>query len=98
MKFENAFDIAFEQEKTRLQRQGINFTVQPTTAKTLAFFWNMLKASENVLDDFVFIDNNNRIISISEPEKQKSSKTAKIKDNQAVNGEKPEQKTEKTAE
>ena len=79
MKFSEAFDKAFELEKERAAKEGRNFAVSPATAKTLAFFWNMMAfaQAEKGLDNFCYIDNNNDIkeIPFDEIKKGKGKKS-----------------------
>lgn len=79
MKFKEAFDKAFEKQAAVEAAKGAKFGVTPDTAKILAFFWNIVKAAENVLDDFVYIDENNQIREI-EPKKPISKKGADMID------------------
>ena len=70
MKFETAFDRAFEIQKKRDAEKGVKFVVSPRTANTLAFLWNMLAAvhaesGDFVLDDFAFIVDNNGVFDIA---------------------------------
>ena len=63
MKFEKAFDLVFEAHEKRELLMNKKFGVSPATAKTLAYLWNMLAVAQNVLDDTVYIDDNNAIVS-----------------------------------
>ena len=64
MKFEQAFDKAFEIEAARSKKEGGRFAIEPKTAKILAFFWNMMAIAENKQEDFAYIDKNNNIVSV----------------------------------
>ena len=65
MKFEEAFNIVFEKENERAKAKGLSgFKVSAATAKTLAFFWNIMAVSQNVLDDFAFVVDNNGMFDI----------------------------------
>ena len=75
MKFEEAFDLAFEESRQRELLDGIKFTVKPDTAKVLTFFWTMLAFAQNKLDDMAYLDKNFEIISVplkKEPTGKKS--------------------------
>ena len=65
MKFEEAFNIVFEKEDRRAKAKGLGgFKVSSATAKILAFFWNIMAVSQNVLDDFAFVVDNNGVFDI----------------------------------
>jgi len=65
MKFEEAFNAAYDIENDRSIASGKGkLKISRETAKIVSFLWNMLAVSQNKLDDFVYIDKNNNIISI----------------------------------
>ena len=85
-KFEEMFDIVFEENRQRDLREGQTFVVSPSTAKILTFMWNMLAAASQdgkiMLDDFAYLDSNYNIISKPIKEGKKSDQpkeTAKKK-------------------
>jgi len=103
MRFEEAFDLAFDQMRIKYLQEGKKFVVTTQTAKILTFMWNILAfASQDgkiILDDFCSLDNNYNIISIpiegkesgkKSPEKT-AKKTSKI---EADNGNSPESNEE----
>ena len=79
MKFNEAFDKAFEREKNRLAEQGEKFAIESKTAKILAFFWNIVAIADGEFDDLVHIDKNNNIISRPVPPTAKEPKEKKEK-------------------
>jgi len=95
MKFEEAFDQAFEKEKQRAALVEEKFIVTQATAKTLAFMWNILAIAQKELDDTVYINKNNEIVSVplKEKEQKSSPKTAPKKDKAVKKDGKKEKKT-----
>jgi hypothetical protein len=81
MNFKTAFDKAFEIEEKRCKKLGIaNFFINPSTAKILAYFWNMIVISKNKMEDLVHIDGKNNIIIVplkTEKPVQSKKKTTK---------------------
>jgi len=75
MKFEEAFELAFDRLDTIEREKGLSLGVTPRTAKTLVLFWNMMKEAKGELDDFVMIDSNNNIVSIDHIEIKKPLNT-----------------------
>jgi hypothetical protein len=78
MLFKEALDKAWDLEEKRLE-PGQNFAPTKDTIKVLTFFWNMLKASDFILDDFCYLDKNLEVQSFLDEKKQKSAMTAKDK-------------------
>lgn len=76
MKFEDAFNAAFEIEKVK-QKFNVKFGVHKDTAKQFAFFWNMLALSDGKFDDIVSIDDNMNIVSESLKKQKKETTTTK---------------------
>ena len=60
---------------------GSENKVSSDQVRAVALLWNMLVASKNVLDDYVYINNNNEIMSVpvqkSTPQREKPSKVKK---------------------
>jgi hypothetical protein len=75
MTFKEALNKAWDLEEKRLQ-PGQKFAPSKETVKVLIFFWNMLKASDFVLDDFAYLDKNLDVQSFPEEEKQQKPATA----------------------
>jgi len=97
MKFQEAFDKAFEIHEKENKKKNNVFAITPGTAKILAFLWTMLAVAEKRLDDFCFVDDNNTIISI--PIKgQTSSSTNKTADKKAVEEDVEKTKKQKQSE
>ena len=69
MKFEEALDKAYEQMPLGTTPKGDNNYI-----KIVSLLWNMMAVSKNVLDDIVYISENNNIISM--PLQKSSKKTA----------------------
>lgn len=90
MKFEEAFDRAFEKQDQREKSKGFGgFKCSSATAKTLAFLWNMLAEAQNVLDDFAFISDDNGEFTIVSIPINKEPKTPKGKKDKDSKGDKP---------
>lgn len=70
MKFEEAFDKAYQKTPPECRPKG-----NENFPKLLALMWSILKESQNVLDDTVYIANNN-IVSILDT-KEKKGQTPK---------------------
>ena len=68
MKFNDAFEKAIEAKE---KSEGADTGVSPQTAKILALIWSMIAISKNKLDDLVYIDENNKIVSLPLPVKDK---------------------------
>jgi len=63
MKFEDAFNKAFDKKKDHEAKKGAKFAVEKSTFGILAFMWSMLAEADFVLDDTVIIGENDNIIS-----------------------------------
>jgi hypothetical protein len=106
MKFEEAFDIVFEENRQSDLKEGKTFVVSPSTAKILTFLWNMLAVASQdgkiLLDDFAYLDNNYNIRSKQINTGKKSTankKTAKKNNIEAANNEqKSQESNEETGE
>jgi hypothetical protein len=93
MKFEEAFNYAFEKAAKKAVKSEEQFGVTPSTAKILAFIWNMLAKAQGVYDDIVYIDHSNNIISepikkaekVDDEEKKKSGRPKKVEGNDEIN-------------
>lgn len=99
MKFQDAFNAAFDERAKVDKERGREFVMQASTLKILAFAWNMLAVAQNKLDDTVIIGDNNEIISVPfKNKKEKSENTSsaeKTSDKVEDNGEKePKETTE----
>ena len=97
MDFKQAFDTAYDLEKERAQKEGKGFAVNSSTAKTLAFMWNMIAIAENKLDNLCYIGPNNEICEVPLKEgKGKSSKpvTGKKTADKSIEGQDDSAKTE----
>jgi len=89
MKFNEAFNAAFDQEQSK-QDPNVKFAIKKETFKMLAFFWNIVALAKGKFDDIVFIDENANIVSkplkkekkniIEKGRKKSSAKTADNKD------------------
>jgi len=83
MKFEEAFDLVFDDMRQRSEVKGEKFSVNPPTAKILAFFWNMLAVSikddQIRLDDLAYLSDYHDIISIPLKKDKKAPKDKKDK-------------------
>jgi len=80
MTFQEAFDKAFEAEKERQEKDNVKFAVTPSTARILAFMWNIFAAAEGQFDDMAAIDKNNNIVSIPlETSEEKTEKRGRKK-------------------
>ena len=67
MKFEDALTAALDKMP---KIDGKENVVSPQTAKILAIMWDMLIESKIVLDNFVFINENNQIKTVDEKKSQ----------------------------
>jgi hypothetical protein len=73
MKFDEAFDKAFEIEQKCCEREGLgHFFIQLSTAKILAFMWNIIVAAEKK-EDFAYVDSKKNVV-IVPAEKKKLTK------------------------
>lgn len=80
MKFEEAFNAAFDVARREAEKKGQVFAVSPRTAKMLAFMWNMLAVAQNNLDNLCVIADDNSIVDI--PLKEEKEKRGKKKQEQ----------------
>lgn len=93
MKFQDALHKVTDDED--LWEDGLEIVITPQTSKILAILWNMVAVSKNVLDDIVWIDKNNNIISKplqKSSTKKTTAKTAKKTTAKSVGKEKVEDK------
>ena len=95
MKFEEAFNYAFEKAQKQSEKAEEQFGVTPSTAKILAFMWNMLAKAQGVFDDIAHIDRSNNIISVPLVKKEKIDKVEKADE---VKVEKDDKKADKSEE
>lgn len=64
MKFTEALDYVMKKNQEIAKKRGEETTITPPSAKIMACMWNMLVYAQKRLDDIVYIDNNNNIISV----------------------------------
>ena len=85
MKFEQAFDMAFDEAKKRAEAKGEIFAVEPKSAKIMAFIWNIMASAQGNFEDFAYINKENEIVSIPIDRKPKGAQK-KPSENEGIDG------------